>query len=87
MKASYNSVRGHIESAYEIKNGELTLRVIIPANTSATAHIPAIAADAVTESGRPLTKTEGVASVKMENGRAVYALQSGSYTFKGPLTK
>jgi alpha-L-rhamnosidase len=40
MKASYNSVRGHIESAYEIKNGELTLRVTIPPNTSATVILP-----------------------------------------------
>jgi alpha-L-rhamnosidase len=40
MKASYNSVRGRIESAYEIKNGELNLRVTIPPNTSATVILP-----------------------------------------------
>jgi alpha-L-rhamnosidase len=87
MKASYNSVRGRIECAYEIEDGKLIFCVTVPPNTTATAHIPAVAADAVTESGRPLTKTEGVAFVKMENGRAVCALQSGSYTFKGPFTK
>ena len=40
MKASYDSVRGRIESAYTIKNDELTLRVTIPPNTSATVILP-----------------------------------------------
>jgi alpha-L-rhamnosidase len=40
MKASYDSVRGRIESAHTIKNGELTLRVTIPPNTTATVILP-----------------------------------------------
>jgi len=40
MKASYDSVRGRIESGYEIKAGKLTLCVSIPPNTAATVTLP-----------------------------------------------
>jgi hypothetical protein len=47
-----------------------------------TSPSPAASADAVTESGKPLAKADGVKFVKMENGRAVCGLQSGSYRFE-----
>jgi alpha-L-rhamnosidase len=40
MKANYDSIRGRIECAYEVKDGRLTLRVTIPPNTSATVLLP-----------------------------------------------
>ena len=85
MKASYDSVRGRVECAYEIKDGKLTLRVTVPANTTATAQIPARSADAVTESGQPLTKAEGVTLLEKEDGSAVCELRSGSYRFEAKL--
>ena len=40
MKAGYDSIHGRIESAYEIKNGVVHLRVTIPPNTTATVTLP-----------------------------------------------
>jgi alpha-L-rhamnosidase len=40
VKASYDSVRGRIESNWEIKDGTLTLRVTVPPNTTATVTLP-----------------------------------------------
>ena len=85
MKASYDSVRGRIECAYEIKDGKLNLRITVPPNTTATVHIPAASAEAVTESGRPLANAGGAEFLKMGNSRAVCELQSGSYTFESRL--
>lgn len=40
VKAHYDSVRGRIESAWEIANGNLNVRVTIPPNTTATLTLP-----------------------------------------------
>ncbi|NBV86077.1 MAG: hypothetical protein EBS01_07400, partial [Verrucomicrobia bacterium] len=40
MKVGYDSVRGRIESAYEIMDGEVHLHVTIPPNTTATVILP-----------------------------------------------
>ena len=47
--------------------------------------IPASSAEDVTESGKPLAKSEGVKFTKIENGRALCELQSGSYRFESKL--
>jgi alpha-L-rhamnosidase len=51
MKANYGSIQGRIESAYEIKNGELTLRITIPPNTRGTVILPD-GSRRIVESGR-----------------------------------
>jgi alpha-L-rhamnosidase len=51
MEAGYESVRGRIESAYEIKDGLVHLRVTIPPNTTATVILPNGKTEQV-ESGR-----------------------------------
>jgi alpha-L-rhamnosidase len=40
MTAGYESVRGRVESTYEIKDGVVLLRVTIPPNTTATVTLP-----------------------------------------------
>ena len=54
------SIRGPIASSWKLKDGELTLDVTIPANTTATVYVPAARRDAVQESGKPAAKAEGV---------------------------
>ena len=73
-KASYNSLRGKIVSEWKRDGGKFTLKVSIPANTTATVYVPAKSADAV-------AKTEGATFLRMENGRAVFAVESGNYAF------
>ncbi len=60
---------------------KLTLDVTIPANTTATVLVPAKNADAITESGKPLTKAPGVKFLRMEGDRAVLEVEAGSYQF------
>jgi hypothetical protein len=73
VNASYNSIRGKIVSDWKRDGGKFTLKVSIPANTTATVFVPAQSASAV--------KVEGAAFLRMENDRAVFAIGSGDYTF------
>jgi alpha-L-rhamnosidase len=82
---SYRSVRGLIESDWKKENGKLVWNVTVPPNTTATAYIPSSSAEDVTESGKSLAKSEGVKFTKIENGRALCELQSGTYRFESKL--
>ncbi len=73
VKASYNSIRGKIVSDWKRRGGKFTLEVSIPANTTATVYVSAQSAAAV--------KAEGATFLRMENSRAVFAIESGCYTF------
>jgi alpha-L-rhamnosidase len=80
-KTSYDSIRGRISTAWNAEGGRLRLNLTIPANTTALVFMPAKDAAAVTESGKPASKAAGVKFLRMENGAAVYAVESGSYSF------
>ena len=54
----------------------------MPVGTTATVYIPAKDADSVIESGMPASQTEGVKFVKMEDGSAMFAVESGKYAFQ-----
>jgi len=77
-RAEHHSLRGTISSAWELQGGKLTLRVHIPANSTATVYVPANSAAAVRELGGGV----GATYLRMENNAAVYALESGAYTFE-----
>jgi len=81
VKASYDSIRGRIVSDWKRDSDRFTLDVTIPANTTATVYVPANSAEAVTESGRPAASSNGVVLLWFENGRAVFAVESGKYEF------
>jgi alpha-L-rhamnosidase len=81
VTASYDSIRGRIASAWTLKDGAFTLEITIPANVTATVYVPAKDAAAVTESGKPAASAEGVKLLRVEGGEAVFAVQSGKYTF------
>ena len=81
VKASYDSIRGRIASAWARENGRVMLHVTIPPNSTATVHVPARNAASVTEGGRPAAQAPGVRFLRMEGGAAVLAVGSGDYTF------
>ena len=72
---------GTIESAWELDGTDFKYNVSVPANTSATLYLPALSQDDVKESGRSLSKTEGLAVKGFENGCVVIELESGNYEF------
>ncbi|MVT10662.1 family 78 glycoside hydrolase catalytic domain [Chitinophaga tropicalis] len=85
VRGSYETVSGLISSEWKRKNDVFTLHVTIPANTTATVYIPAAREKGVRESGKPAEKAAGVRFLKMVNGKAVYEVGSGSYTFESSL--
>jgi alpha-L-rhamnosidase len=80
----YDSIRGHIESVWKRDGDKFILDVTIPANTTATVHLPmnpSANSGTITESGQPLESAKGVKLLRRENDCAVLELESGSYHF------
>ncbi len=69
VKASYHSIHGQIATEWKIAEGKLTLAVTIPANTTATVHLPVADSAVVTEGGQPATQVEGVKFRRQRRGR------------------
>lgn len=85
VQASYGSIRGPIDSYWKTAGGQMAWNVAIPANTTATAWIPAV--DLVRESGKPLSAVPGVSVLRTEPDAVVCELQSGAYHFTGPAVR
>ena len=78
----YDSLCGRIESAWEVKGGEVRYSFTVPANTSATLYLPAASMDSVTENGRALQAgKEGIKEVTYQDGMCKAELLSGTYHF------
>ncbi|GAA5125207.1 family 78 glycoside hydrolase catalytic domain [Luteolibacter yonseiensis] len=75
------TIHGLVTSAWSSANGTFTLTTAIPTNTTATVHVPAKGLDSVLESGKPVDSVEGVKFLRMENGAAVFSVESGRYQF------
>lgn len=84
-QASYDCTYGRIESAWQIKDGMMTLRVSIPANTTAVVSLPEAVGKPVTENGVPLEGAEGVLGVQAAGERLEVRVGSGDYRFVYPL--
>ena len=78
--ASYDSPYGKISTDWTMRPGEpFTLKVTIPANTSARVYLPAKPGGQITEGGNPLGKD--IAKVGHDGDFLVYRLGAGSYDF------
>jgi alpha-L-rhamnosidase len=83
-RASYDSVHGRIVSDWQIKDGSFSLTVTIPANTTATVSLPTANLFSVIENGHPATKAEGMQDYRIEAGRSLFDIASGTYHFAIP---
>jgi alpha-L-rhamnosidase len=81
VKCAYNSIHGRIAVEWEKTDGKFSLKLEIPANTTATVYLPTTNAKTVTESGRVVEKISGVNFLRQEKDRAVFETGSGSYQF------
>ncbi|HEV7924492.1 MAG TPA: family 78 glycoside hydrolase catalytic domain [Verrucomicrobiae bacterium] len=80
-QASYDSIHGRIATSWKLNGHRLALKVVVPANTTATVCVPVKDAATVTESGKEAEKAEGVRLVGQEKGKAIFEVGSGTYNF------
>ena len=81
VKAEHISPYGPIISNWKRDGNQLTMDVTIPANTTAEVYVPAANASAITESGQPAVRAEGVKFLRTEKDATVFAVESGPYQF------
>lgn len=81
VRAEYRSIHGTIRSYWQREGDELTLRVTVPANTTATVVLPARRIEDVKEGGSPLRQAKGIKGVRYEDGLAKVLVGSGEYAF------
>ncbi len=85
VSATYDSIRGLIASRWKRTAEDFQLDVTIPPNTRATVYVPASSAAGITESGQPLARSKGIKFERIEEGRAVLEVVSGTYRFRSRL--
>jgi alpha-L-rhamnosidase len=81
VSAWHRSPFGLIKSAWQRDNDSFDWQITIPANCTATLHLPASSLNRITEDGDNLKKVKGVKFLKLENDRVVLEVGSGSYRF------
>ncbi|WP_193211534.1 family 78 glycoside hydrolase catalytic domain [Luteolibacter marinus] len=80
-RGSLKSIHGLITSSWRTHDGGFSLETTIPANTSATVYVPATAESEVMESGQAASTADSVTFLRMEDGAAVFHVESGRYHF------
>ncbi len=82
VEASLESPYGPIRSSWRASGDRIALEVSVPPNTGAKLLVPARDLEAVRESGKPASKSEGVRPLGAEGGRLAFELAPGSYRFE-----
>ena len=81
-RASFESSYGTIASGWERKDGKVIIKVMIPANTSATIILPAESQDKVTEEGKALSQNVYLKDIRTSDNKLIMQTGSGEYTFE-----
>jgi len=71
-----------MNSDWQKKDGLFRWNITVPFNASATVFVPAKAAEGVTENDKPASQQAGVQFLRIEQGRAVFRVGSGGYSFQ-----
>lgn len=87
VKGSYRSIRGEIVSKWKRKGDRLHMEINIPVNTGATVYVPAGDVESIREGHVRAAKAKGVKFLRMEDGKAVFAVGSGEYRFVSNLSQ
>jgi len=61
------------------------LRVTIPVNTTAIVYVPGTDAAAIKEGGKPVADAAGAKLLRVEEGRVLIEVGSGTYHFSAPM--
>ena len=82
-QCSLRTPYGLLACEWKLVDGNLTLAVTVPANTSAEVVIPAANAEAVHEGNASAVSAPGVKESAFQNGRLTLLVGSGRYEFTG----
>jgi alpha-L-rhamnosidase len=80
-QCSIQTPYGPLASEWKLANGELTLAVTVPANTSAEVVIPAASTEAVREGKVAAVSAPGVKGAVFKDGKVTLLVGSGRYEF------
>lgn len=83
-RGHYDSMYGRIESDWRIDGSQVVYNLTVPANTTATLHLPANSAASITENGMPAAESMGVSFIGSNEDRVTYELVAGTYQFITP---
>ncbi len=84
-RAAHESPYGRVEVSWRHEHGTFDLQIELPPNSSAEVSIPTATANQVRESDGPATGARGVRFVRQQGDRAIFAVESGHYSFSSPL--
>jgi alpha-L-rhamnosidase len=83
-RASLKTVRGTVVSGWRKNGDSARLSITVPANCSATVHIPAQESGEITEGAVPAGDATGVAHLRSSDGETIFEVGSGEYVFEFP---
>jgi alpha-L-rhamnosidase len=83
-RAEHQSMYGKIVSSWEMNKDEISVRVIIPANTTASIRLPHVHSNDIKETNIEVAHAEGVVDVQDIAGDVHIEVRSGEYTFTYP---
>lgn len=81
VRAEYKSPYGLIRSSWRKENGNLTLKVTVPVNSTARIHLPSRKDASITVGEQQAASAEGVKSLGRQDGTSLFEVGSGEYEF------
>jgi alpha-L-rhamnosidase len=81
-KASVESMYGLVASGWEIADGKMTVKIRVPANTTATVRLPNAKLEEVSEGGKPLAGRADISRAQQTGDAVVLDVGSGEYVFR-----
>ncbi|MGB2623670.1 MAG: glycoside hydrolase family 78 protein [Candidatus Acidiferrum sp.] len=80
--ASVESMYGLVSSGWEIADGKLTLKIEVPANTTATVRLPDAKLEQASEEGKPLEGRADILRARQAGNGVMLEVGSGKYVFE-----
>jgi alpha-L-rhamnosidase len=80
-KSRIETMRGTISSEWKNDNGQFTLKIEVPFNTTATVYIPGKENEEITEGKVPISQVKGIENLGYKNDAYLIKVHSGNYVF------
>ncbi len=80
-KCAYNSIHGRIAVEWKKADSKFSLKLEIPAGTTATVYLPTTDINTATEGGRAIRKVSDIKILRQEASCTVLEIGSGNYEF------